>query len=1770
MAGPIVITIDLSHDDVEQQKKWASLSSFGTWTSQDWLQNPSPSSAISSIIVTQAREFVIAGLWDLLQPGVYGDNYVRPLAEWQKQTIKVLIANSTIRPTKWSSQRNSGPFIQFDIKINKWLYGFFGDHEGDPYDVKASDEEYGSITILSDQKVPTDWDQGAGVGSLSLIGGSFDYSSGFSGDLAPLTGEEFAKRVLGRIGEIAAYDMSLLTDNNIIADVLGERYTWRKTVEQVTENVNSYIRAIGRKEKQWRFDLTTKAFDATKPSLCTNNLGDAWYQLGDCDEEGSGLAEGKKIPKAFFQGEGAPEQNSTVSNLYSQEISYNYYGEENDIDGLVTFPESDPVKSLSDAQWTAFMADLAEGNAVEDNLLEWKPKESAIDWGWDAWLWDGIAYYTVGWLADWWNGWPLGEVEERQNAVKLATQAAYGTFIKTIIDKVEAGERHLKVPETWDAVFNSVYTDENKDKQAYFALIMNLVIADKEIGRREHSWAEIAKYASNEDEHGNLLHRDIDGEIEKQDEFGEWQDADDIEAKIGAAGAVGFNTAGAGGALPEDKALSEEEIEDRKKFYKQCALMLNVHRLKTALTSKLETNFNKKGVIPFDGRFYMAQCKEDQERLIGNLVASSEGATFFDVPPQVVTYLRPKLRLFKVGNNTGEEIKETEFIFDQHMDLNRVQNYVKTQDTFLKSPFDKGSGCGVKEFSFEFNGTNPAEARNDIKATLRLFFQSFSDFTKSRASWNGEKYRFVDLVIQPKPDEEGKVNNVEVVHPNQYDPSFYRIRAEVGYWEPDKDIPWDDAKGIKNLQRAIRQTNRSFYLCMVDHSIDVNADGTVTIDISYRAYVETALKSLRFDALSTPELIEKRGHAQKVLNEMLTTANCSEAQIKDYKIAMNSMADELRKQSLQSIIRRLLERGKIYIVKVDNEHRKHFLSKGFFEECDIVSVRQVPPTSGAPNAQRTLETIGGQPGEITKILQTEIPEEGFDFTDMTDVTIQFFFFGDLLHTISDTLYKKDGKTPVEGMENTKYILGSFDFDAYTGDKEQYGGGAPVNIAQIPISVDFFSQWFTDNVLSKGNTRKSFPIIEFIRNLSNNVLKNSLLEACVNRKIKKTLRFTTGQLSAYSPSLPATDPLEQALRNGGDIIIKTDDNSALPLAGDSNIEQKDKIKGFYNYLTLNVLGSSLTYTGHGDYYDDIDKGRYHVNIGSNRGILKTISFEKADIQYIREARFLQQGIDGLLQLSAVYNVSLDLYGNTLFYPGMEVFVNPFGMGGTALGSPTQGPNATGGRSMANILGLGGYHTITHVNTSLTPGKFSTSVKALQYYSGDGQGNPNLATPAKANKKPPELQNVSGSGTSDFCQAALGDIVQMFDDVNLGALDDRAPNIEESPTTPQGSPAAAESDGGSTSTETIDDPAKGGSKFTWKYDSRNQVDGGRSASAIEEPGEISFEYDSAELASQQQVDAWSLNLEQEDLIYFSLKGVRVAELMNQKRQARTKQAFLTIIKNGKHHKYWALEGAKEFPTISDLFADEEEIETDTGTPEETTQPPTTTQQAPPPEEEPAEPSAGSITQETIESETTDPKFFMIFGDSQAQGSRTMGGKLLGRFKQRYPGTTTWKFAAHSKPIKWYTEGEGKNKIKPQLEKKPSFIYIFLGGNSTASGAARNAPKLMNLIRETTPASVVVWVLPPPPANHKLYRRVGDYDTRKAKGTAIKNALSDRGDIGDLLYLLDVYDVPYFSKKTENHVAGAETFGPYGNPWTKYDGVHVVDDAAIEALKGLNLYG
>lgn len=853
------------------------------------------------------------------------------------------------------------------------------------------------------------------------------------------------------------------------------------------------------------------------------------------------------------------------------------------------------------------------------------------------------------------------------------------------------------------------------------------------------------------------------------------------------------------------KPLTDEQIESRQRFYKQCALMLNIHRLSPSFEDVIldrqtvyENYDGPDKTKPFGGRFWRAQS-ENTEQLMTNLVSSEDSSYMFEIPTHIMTQLTPKFRLYKVMNDQEGNLKQTEFIFPMYADIDRKKNFKKQQSntqestipTFLAAQFDKGDGIGLKSFSLDFNGTNPAEARNDVKGSMSLFFQSFADFTRTRIDPNGNEYRFVDLIIQPTPDKNNRVDGIKLVSLKQYEPTFYRIRVDMGYNIPQKgdmqgiDETTKDKNGkteLQRLQNALRSMNKSYYLCMIDHSFNIKNDGTVEMNFTYRAYLETALKSLRFDALTTPELARRRIQNENKMHEVASSKKCTKDELRELQLAIAGVEEEMILNSLNSIMRRLNQRKKVFTATIDNEDRKYFLKNGFYRTCDLINGVSLDDNPDS-NSDGDLGVV------LNSLFLSDEPCRNFE-RDINDTNIQFFFFGDLLHTILDALYDPDDKTRKKvavGMENTKMVLGHFEFDPYQG----HGSSGKYNISNIPISVDFFGEWFKQNILNQKSTRRTFPILNFIRNLSNHLVNNALLEACVNRSVDKAIRFQTGQISALSSD--GLDPLgslvkSNKLRN----LVYTDHyrrTGDLPLSGD--VEGSSDIKNFYHYIVLSCNGSALTYAGTGKYEEDIKAGRFHVEIGSNRGIVKTVNFAKTDMQYLREARFFRNGIDGLLQLSSVYTATVEMFGNTLFYPGMDLWINPYGFGGTHLGRPSQGggeSKSISSRSLANILGIGGYHTITGVSTTLTPQGFKTSIKSQHYYSGDGE-NPDTTT-LKGSKKSTEDELIEkGVNEHPDKEAAAYCKNEILDQINFNVTGvPQAPSIEDrtDPPTPASPP------------------------------------------------------------------------------------------------------------------------------------------------------------------------------------------------------------------------------------------------------------------------------------------------------------------------------------------------------------------------------------------------
>jgi hypothetical protein len=238
--------------------------------------------------------------------------------------------------------------------------------------------------------------------------------------------------------------------------------------------------------------------------------------------------------------------------------------------------------------------------------------------------------------------------------------------------------------------------------------------------------------------------------------------------------------------------------------------------------------------------------------------------------------------------------------------------------------------------------------------------------------------------------------------------------------------------------------------------------------------------------------------------------------------------------------------------------------------------------------------------------------------------------------------------------------------------------ALVNLADVPVSLKSFEFWFNKNVTKRKVN--SWPLRSFLKSAASELVLNALGEHSAG---DKAISRNTGVGIHTFMARPV---------RGGRHPIK---NSRVkwPVKKLNLIDgEKDNISDAKHYILL--YGTTeppqrITPTTPKQIAKDIDEGIYHFTVGSDRGILKTVNFQKTDVPGLREARFTTQDAEEG-QLRDKYNATLELIGSSfLFRPGQKVYINPTL---TGLGSMNSK------KSTARMLGLGGYYDVITVSST----------------------------------------------------------------------------------------------------------------------------------------------------------------------------------------------------------------------------------------------------------------------------------------------------------------------------------------------------------------------------------------------------------------------------------------------------------------------------------------
>ena len=348
---------------------------------------------------------------------------------------------------------------------------------------------------------------------------------------------------------------------------------------------------------------------------------------------------------------------------------------------------------------------------------------------------------------------------------------------------------------------------------------------------------------------------------------------------------------------------------------------------------------------------------------------------------------------------------------------------------------------------------------------------------------------------------------------------------------------------------------------------------------------------------------------------------------------------------------------------------------------------------------------------------------GKDVLESNPAVIKFFFFGDLIDALIKIVYQnainQGKKEDIQMLNKFKIILGEVGVRTY----EQRGGSFPYvarrqELAKLPVSVNLFFGWLINTVYSKG--RSEILLKEFIR--------NAILFLIPTISGQGPYFYPDVEVEKKGYHRPEISFFTNRVKDSKEIFTDTTTHQQFTRANPKRkritpdmmkkqnyVEPTIFAKGsdMFNYFYINVRNSAFESRVQ-NRFKDIKYGIYHFNIGSGKGFIKSVQFNKVDSPELEAALLEKENSAEIDQVRRIYNVSIIMFGNASFFPGQMIYVDPRAIG---LGAPS------GDRTIAKRLGLGGYYLITKVSSNLSSGKFETKLDTRWVAFGDGHGNKN---------------------------------------------------------------------------------------------------------------------------------------------------------------------------------------------------------------------------------------------------------------------------------------------------------------------------------------------------------------------------------------------------------------------------------------------------------------
>jgi len=341
-----------------------------------------------------------------------------------------------------------------------------------------------------------------------------------------------------------------------------------------------------------------------------------------------------------------------------------------------------------------------------------------------------------------------------------------------------------------------------------------------------------------------------------------------------------------------------------------------------------------------------------------------------------------------------------------------------------------------------------------------------------------------------------------------------------------------------------------------------------------------------------------------------------------------------------------------------------------------------------------------------------------DYYDRRVVPIEFMFFGDLIDAVLAPFSDRAGNFQESAgtyydRERIKILLGSF---YYQNPADLDGNRELIPLAEIPISVELFGMWFLEEIVEPMRQRYTFR--QFIRSVFNTLLLSAFTQCLYDPGGEHSMVQENLALGVEIYDIP-TNRMGR-LRHNGKIYLRDVPSRLTEVGINQSLALTEE--DYHHVVLYNPIIADPDFIVNNDDRDfgsvpyqeilqnDFRDGIYHLNLGSDRGLVKTIQFSRMDQNYNREARMERAGSLGegtFGQIRERYNATVTLYGSSLFYPGQYIYINPSMMGlQTVMDKET----------LSAKLGLGGYFLIVKVENIIEEGLYESILDCRWTHSG----------------------------------------------------------------------------------------------------------------------------------------------------------------------------------------------------------------------------------------------------------------------------------------------------------------------------------------------------------------------------------------------------------------------------------------------------------------------